>query len=618
MTDEEKNQIRASFSSSDPASALKYAKMTAEQKAQAARDTLQASRLQRDVTQRLKYDQAQYDLQTAQQKQQFDAAISAQKDRMAADQNNLGVALGTSGRLQSQRAMAAAQSVLDRNRQVYQDMLSTRDNVLAQMANQLQFSQKQLSDQYNDSVSKTMQDALAKINALDKTGAMNSAAGLIQARDYVDAVNSEYLQHTGNYVNQLTALNTMYSEQAKAHKEANAFSKDITESMNDGYLYTSGGIRMTDASGGYLKKPEGVYGTPITKEPQKTDDGRYFMAYQQPDGTVKTVMLSGTEAATPADEIIQSYGRMIADKTISSEMLKGMSQATRDKVMQAAAAYAETKPEEVKASDFLKLEDADGNSYYFNPKTRQSVTPEQFAAYAGRPEGMKAGGALDFTGMADQHPGEASFKNNNPAGITWHAASQGLKDAWEAAGINFEMGTSRPSNEGGNYVKFATVVDGINAREIAMERKEGTVTDALKQWVGTKNPATNAAYASSIVKAAGIDGNKTYAQLTDAEKESLSIAQLRREAGGMYQEMVNRGYITSEGFDLAKMEADSGKASGDAPEVAESRYTSVAKDIIDGTVNPSNLKALGYSKSEIDKIEAERVKLSAQDMETDE
>lgn len=163
---------------------------------------------------------------------------------------------------------------------------------------------------------------------------------------------------------------------------------------------------------------------------------------------------------------------------------------------------------------------------------------------------------MDFTGMAAQHPGEASFKNNNPAGITWHAASAGLKQAWKDAGVNFEMGTARPSNEGGNYVKFATVIDGINAREIAMERKSGSVRSALMQWVGTTNQANNAAYADSIIKLSGIDGSKSYSQLSDGEKESLSVAQLRREAPGMYKEMLNRGYIDEEGFNYGAIEQD--------------------------------------------------------------
>lgn len=159
-------------------------------------------------------------------------------------------------------------------------------------------------------------------------------------------------------------------------------------------------------------------------------------------------------------------------------------------------------------------------------------------------------------------------------------------------------------------MKFATVVDGINAREIAMERKGGSVRQSLMQWVGTKNPATNAAYADSITKAAGIDGNKTYAQLTDAEKEALSVQQLKREAGGMYKEMLNRGYIGPEGFDYAKMEADAGTqtATGEAPQ--ENQYTGVAKDIVDGTIKSSDLKQLGYKPSEIKQIEAERIRLT--------
>lgn len=212
--------------------------------------------------------------------------------------------------------------------------------------------------------------------------------------------------------------------------------------------------------------------------------------------------------------------------------------------------------------------------------------------------------------MADKHPGEASFKNNNPAGITWHAASGALKKAWEDAGVKFEMGTPRPSKEGGNYVKFATVIDGINAREIAMERKGGSVRSSLMQWVGTTNQANNAAYADSIIKSAGIDGNKTYSQLTDGDKEALSIAQLRREAGGMYQEMISRGYITDEGFDYEKMSADSQVP--EAQEPAGNQYTGIAKQLIDGSVLPSQLENLGYNKSQRRQIEAERMRLTSQ------
>lgn len=571
MTEDEKAEISKAFSSTDPAAALKYSTYNAQQKADAAKGILDAYRAKRDTTQRLAFDKANNDAQVQQAKEQYAAAMAAQKTRMDADQNNLATALGTSGRLASHNAKAAAHAALAQNETVYAGMVSARDNALSQLARNLQYSSKQISDAYNDSVSQSMQDALKKIEALDKTGAMNSAEGLIKARDYVDKVNADYLQHTNNYVNQLTALNAMYSQQAEQLKAANTVDDKVTSTMNDGYLYNAQGARVVGAEGNPIRVSN-TSGTLLTKEPITLNDGSKGFVYQNADGTTRVEKIGGTEALQVDEATAQRYASLVSSGALKVEDLTklGIPQSQLSAIV---SKIDESQLGGEKASDFLKLQDADGNEYFFNPKTNRTVSSSDFAKMAAenaaRPEGARAGGTLDFTGLADRHPGEASFKNNNPAGITWHAASQGLKDAWTAAGVKFSMGTSRPSAEGGNYVKFDTVIDGINAREIAMERKSGSVRNALMGWVGTGNPATNAAYADSITRAAGIDGKKTYSQLTDAEKEALSVQQLKREARGMYDEMVNRGYIGPEGFDYAKMEADAGPqtATGTAPQV---------------------------------------------------
>lgn len=68
----------------------------------------------------------------------------------------------------------------------------------------------------------------------------------------------------------------------------------------------------------------------------------------------------------------------------------------------------------------------------------------------------------------------AAFKNNNPAGITWNAnfeaGDKGTAKLLSDAGIIYDKGTSRPSSEGGNYVKFASIEDGLAAQRIMMEK----------------------------------------------------------------------------------------------------------------------------------------------------
>lgn len=86
----------------------------------------------------------------------------------------------------------------------------------------------------------------------------------------------------------------------------------------------------------------------------------------------------------------------------------------------------------------------------------------------------------------------AAFKNNNPAGITWNASFDDPKPGSTAqrlidAGITFHKGTARPANEGGNYVTFDSIEDGMAAQRIMMEGTYGnaTVKNMLASWVGT-------------------------------------------------------------------------------------------------------------------------------------
>lgn len=84
--------------------------------------------------------------------------------------------------------------------------------------------------------------------------------------------------------------------------------------------------------------------------------------------------------------------------------------------------------------------------------------------------------------------------NNNPGGITW---SQTYQDSH--SGVT--KGTARPSAEGGNYVKFATMQDGVNAVAEQLARRvttETTDTDAILKT--TANNLAKTLYGASAIK----------------------------------------------------------------------------------------------------------------------
>ena len=86
-----------------------------------------------------------------------------------------------------------------------------------------------------------------------------------------------------------------------------------------------------------------------------------------------------------------------------------------------------------------------------------------------------------------QYPNEASFKNNNPAGITWNANfdnGTGIAKALQDAGITYSKGTERPASEGGNYVQFNNIGDGMKARQVVFANTYGNkdLSQALQSW----------------------------------------------------------------------------------------------------------------------------------------
>ena len=146
-----------------------------------------------------------------------------------------------------------------------------------------------------------------------------------------------------------------------------------------------------------------------------------------------------------------------------------------------------------------------------------------------------SGATGDLRGLASQYPWQAWAKNNNPAGITWNSNFD--KWQWTAAllqqaGIQYSKGTERPANEGGNYVTFNTIEDGLKAQQIMMTQTYGnsTVWQMLSSWVWTSEWPN---YAKQVAWMAGVDPNVKVSQLSPQQLQTLQMAKIQKESPGL-------------------------------------------------------------------------------------
>ncbi len=151
---------------------------------------------------------------------------------------------------------------------------------------------------------------------------------------------------------------------------------------------------------------------------------------------------------------------------------------------------------------------------------------------SGTPWAISATG--DMSGLASNYPYEASFKNNNTSGITWGMSAR-TKWLLEKAGIKISEGTARPSREGGKYVKFDNIADGILAHKILLSQAGSDDINArLQQWVGTKEWPT---YAKNLMDQAWIKAWTKFSQLTPEQLDKLVMVQVKKESPWMYKEL---------------------------------------------------------------------------------
>ena len=140
-------------------------------------------------------------------------------------------------------------------------------------------------------------------------------------------------------------------------------------------------------------------------------------------------------------------------------------------------------------------------------------------------------GSHDVRQYAKFHPWIASWKNNNPSGITmWSTA---LQNEFDKAGIEWEKGTLRPANEWNRYYAFPDLENGMRAKLLIIKRsyKEATISQFLAKWWTDSIPT-------------GLDKNRKIWSLTDSELLSFLRLQIQKESWKAFADYVYENVIT--------------------------------------------------------------------------
>lgn len=147
--------------------------------------------------------------------------------------------------------------------------------------------------------------------------------------------------------------------------------------------------------------------------------------------------------------------------------------------------------------------------------------------------------ATDFSTNPQYNTLEASFKNNNPTGITW-GVSNTLKSMWDEAWVTYEIWTARPTAEGWNYVKFASVQDWLDAYTIALTQRWDDVEARLKKWVWVWDTQE---YADDLMSKAWIEKWAKFSELSDEQIQTLMEVQLQRESPKFYNALSQESQV---------------------------------------------------------------------------
>jgi hypothetical protein len=296
---DERQAMSDLMNSKNPAELATFMAKNQADKLAETQKALQAYRYDRDYQLQYKRSQTLNDQRVADLTQQYDNAITQQKQRMDADSNNMNVVMGTAGRLKSRNMQNAVSQALDVNRNIYTQLVSNKDRDIARLAEDLKYAQTVASNEYNDTISKDMSKMLESIQALDKTGSLATQQGLVQARSFVDSVVSNSIQHQADYYNKLTFIAQRFDQYQKEALENSKVDSSVTSQMNDGYLYSATGSIIKDQQG----QPMTYNVQKQVQSVMKEDDGSTTILYK--DGTHENKKFG----ADIQPDVLQNYAR---------------------------------------------------------------------------------------------------------------------------------------------------------------------------------------------------------------------------------------------------------------------------------------------------------------------
>lgn len=129
-------------------------------------------------------------------------------------------------------------------------------------------------------------------------------------------------------------------------------------------------------------------------------------------------------------------------------------------------------------------------------------------------------GSHDVRGLAHKYPGVAGWKNNAVSGIS--VGSKELEEEMTKNGINWFVGTPRPSREGSHYYGFSDLENGLRAKILIIKRSylHLPIRDALRKW-----------WTDDLPFSPSFSLDRTVGSLSDNELIELIYAQVIKESG---------------------------------------------------------------------------------------
>lgn len=549
-----------------PEERKKFLSMTDSERQNYLTNISEANKVTRDFNLKTDYEKTLFDSKMADAKAQADLQNRKAKSELEAQANNFAIAQWTSWRLQSRNLQSAINEQLDLWKQTYENLVASNDRYLSLLAQEYKYQNTVASNEYNDTMSKLKSDLLWKIESLQKTWAMQTANWLLQAKDFIQSTLSAWDLAMKQYSYNLQVANERVKSLSENLKEVNKIDTNVTKLMNDWFLYNSKWWRVADENWQPLKVSNSSWAL-LTDTPITLNDWSKAFVYQNADWTQRIEKIEWTSPIALNPEILQWYVNAINNWSIKPEDLKnyGLPQNAINEIVW----QIQTK-QNVEIDRTLDLWDRT-RIYYKNwdyeeimkweaPKIQKIWTDEYwndiFWTYNTQTQSFEPintwwwvswvtwwGINWDLsqnTDLISKYQWEASFKNNNPTWLTW-GISNNLKKMFDEAWISYEKGTARPKNEWGNYIKFATIEDWLNAYTLAFTQAwTDDIYSRLKQWKSGNPEATDKAtisYADSIIANSWIAKWTKFSELDENQLNSLLSNHLQRESPALYKEL---------------------------------------------------------------------------------